>query len=81
MRQSRILVIECTFFEADHQTRARFGQHVHIDDLLKLLPDLQNEYIVLTHLTRRTDIRQAKRLLAEKLSPDQRDRIHFFMSY
>jgi len=81
MRQSRILVIECTFFEADHQPRARFGQHVHLDDLLKLLPDLQNEHIVLTHLTRRTDIRQAKKLLAEKLSSEQRDRIHFFMSY
>ena len=81
MRRARILVIECTFFEDGHQHRARYGQHVHLDDLLELLPKLQNEYIVLTHVTRRTDIRQAKKLLAEKLSPDQRDRIRFFMSY
>ena len=81
MRQARVLIIECTFFEDGHQHRARFGQHVHLDDLIKLLPDLQNEHIVLTHLTRRTDIRQAKKLLAEKLSPDQRERIRFFMSY
>ena len=79
MRQAPILVMECTFFEEDHQHRARFGQHVHIDDLVELLPQLQNEYIVLTHLTRRTDMRQAKKLLAQKLSRDQRQRIHFFM--
>ena len=80
MRQARILVIECTFFEDGHQHRARYGKHVHLDDLLKLLPNLQNEYVVLTHLSRRTDMRKAKQLLAEKLNRDQRDRIHFFMS-
>ena len=79
MRQAPVLVVECTFFEEAHQHRARFGQHVHIDDLVELLPQLQNEYIVLTHLTRRTDMRQAKKLLAQKLSRDQRQRIHFFM--
>ena len=80
MRQAKVLVIECTFLEEGHQHRARFGQHVHLDDLVGLLPELQNEYIVLTHLTRRTDIRQAKRILAAKLNPDQRDRVRFFMS-
>ena len=80
MRQANILVVECTFFEEGHQQRARFGQHVHLDDLIELLPQLQNEYIVLTHLTRRTDMRQAKKLLSQKLSPEQRRRIHFFMS-
>ncbi len=80
MRQAGILIIECTFFEDGHQHRARFGQHVHLDDLIELLPQLQNEYIVLTHLSRRTDMRQAKKLLTQKLSPDQRQRIHFFMS-
>jgi len=80
MRQAKILIIECTFFEDDHKHRARYGQHVHLDDLLKLLEQLQNEYIVLTHLSRRTDMRQAKQLLREKLDQSQRDRIHFFMS-
>ena len=80
MRQARVLVVECTFFEDGHQYRARFGQHVHLDDLIELLPSLQNEYIILTHLTRRTDMRQAKKLLAEKLPTDQLQRIHFFMS-
>ena len=79
MRQARILIIECTFFEDDHKHRARYGQHVHMDDLLKLLGQLQNEHIVLTHLSRRTDMRKAKQLLGEKLEQDQRDRIHFFM--
>ena len=80
MRQAQILVVECTFFEEGHQHRAKFGQHVHLDDLIELLPQLQNEYIVLTHLSRRTDLRQAKNLLAEKIPQDQGKRIHFFMS-
>ena len=79
MRQAKILIIECTFFEDGHQNRARFGQHVHLDDLIELLPTLQNEYIVLTHLSRRTDMRKAKQLLSEKLEQGQLDRIHFFM--
>lgn len=80
MRQAKILIIECTFFEDGHQHRARFGRHVHLDDLIELLGTLQNEYIVLTHLSRRTDMRKAKQLLNEKLEQSQRDRIHFFMS-
>lgn len=80
MRQAKVLVVECTFFEDGHQYRARFGQHVHLDDLIELLPTLQNEYIVLTHLTRRTDMRQAKKLLTQRLPRDQRQRLHFFMS-
>ena len=80
MRQARILVIECTFFEDGHQHRARYGKHVHLDDLLELLPGLQSEYVVLTHLSRRTDMRKAKQLLAAKFKPEQRNRIHFFMA-
>ena len=80
MRQAKILVVECTFFEDGHQHRAQFGQHVHLDDLIELLPSLQNEYIVLTHLTRRTDMRQAKKLLTKRIPRDQRHRIHFFMA-
>ncbi|MCK4851358.1 MAG: hypothetical protein KAT11_08405, partial [Phycisphaerae bacterium] len=79
MRQATVLVVECTFFEEGHQHRARFGQHVHLDDFIELLPQLQNEYIVLTHLSRRTDMRQAKELLSQRLPRDQRQRIHFFM--
>ena len=80
MRQAKILIIECTFFEDDHQHRARFGQHVHLVDLIKLLKQLQNEHIVLTHLSRRTNMSKAKELLNEKLEPNERERIHFFMA-
>ena len=79
MRQAKILIIECTFFEEDHQHRARYGKHVHLDDLVGLLKELQNEHIILTHLSRRTNMSKAKELLSEKLEQGQRDRIHFFM--
>ena len=80
MRRAKILIIECTFFEDDHLHRARFGRHVHLDDLVKLLKQLQNEHIVLTHLSRRTNMAKAKELLSEKLEPGERERIHFFMA-
>lgn len=80
MRRAEVLVIECTFFEDGHQYRARYGQHVHVDDLVRLLPELENQYIVLTHLTRRTFMQEAKKLLAQKLSSKQLTRVRFFMS-
>ena len=80
MRQAEVLVIECTFFEDEHLHRARYGQHVHLDDLVELLPKLENKFVVLTHLTRRTFMQEAKKLLAERLDEKQLEKVRFFMS-
>jgi len=59
VRQSRVLIAECTFFDADHRERARAGRHYHFDQLAQMLLQTQCEHIILTHLSRRTDIRMA----------------------
>jgi ribonuclease Z len=60
VRDAKVLITECTFFEPGHRRRAQVGQHMHVDDLLEALPEMTNELILLTHLSRRTHIRQAK---------------------
>jgi len=79
LRHSRILVAECTFFDSDHHDRARAGRHYHFDDLAKLLPQMANEHIVLTHLSRRTDIARARRILDRTLPAEVARRVHFLM--
>jgi ribonuclease Z len=79
VKTSKILLLECTFFEPDHLRRARAGGHLHISDLPEIVPRLENEHIVLTHLSRRTGILQAKQALKAMLRPVDTARIRFFM--
>ena len=67
--KSKILIAECTFVDDEHIDRALAGDHMHIDDLAEMLAELDNEYIILTHLSQRTHILDAKKILKEKLSP------------
>ncbi|MHC4825047.1 MAG: MBL fold metallo-hydrolase, partial [Planctomycetota bacterium] len=38
---AKIVICECTFFEDDHQSRAKVGKHLHVGDLAKLLETWQ----------------------------------------
>lgn len=79
---AKVLITECTFFEPDHKTRARVGQHMHVTDLLEVLPQLKNELVLLSHVSRRTPLRHAKevfRKATEKLT--NAPRIEFLMDF
>ncbi|MBU0637735.1 MAG: MBL fold metallo-hydrolase [Planctomycetes bacterium] len=80
VRNSKILLLECTFVEAGHRDRARAGNHMHIDDLRDIVPRLNNERILLTHLSRRTGLSEAKHLLDRLLPGETDERIRFLMS-
>lgn len=67
---SRILIAECTFFEDEHAGRADAGRHIHIDEFGPLLGRMNNQYIILTHLTQRTSISEARDMLKKKLPVD-----------
>ena len=79
VRDSRVLITECTFFEKEHITRARAGRHIHVEDLPRLLEAVPDARVMLTHLTRRTDLRFAKRVLQRLISPADLERICFLM--
>lgn len=79
VRRSRALLVECTFYEADHVSRARDGRHLHVDDLHKVLAAVPEAQIMLTHVTHRTDLRLAKRIVQRVLQPADLERISFLM--
>jgi len=79
VRNSRILIAECTFFHQDHRDRANAGRHYHFDDLAGVLEKMNNQHILLTHMSRRTDFRLAKKLIHQKLSPELAEKVHFLM--
>ena len=70
VKDSRILITECTFFIQEHKERAKAGKHTHVDELANMLGKMNNEYIVLTHFTQRTHIREAINILRAKLPDD-----------
>ncbi|MHC5060212.1 MAG: MBL fold metallo-hydrolase [Planctomycetota bacterium] len=76
---SKILIAECTFFEQAHSGRAQAGRHIHIDEFAELINKLQNEYIIITHLTQRTSMYEIRRILKQKISADCLDRITLLM--
>lgn len=80
VRQSKVLIIECTFFDKDHHNRARAGRHYHFDTLSKMLPNMENESIVLIHLSRRTDLQEARQIVNKTFPPEFLQRIQFLMA-
>jgi ribonuclease Z len=71
VNEAKVLITECTFFEKDHRRRADHGQHLHMTDFLEVLPQLKNELILLSHVSRRTHLKLAKRLFGEAMArPD-----------
>ena len=76
---AQILLIECTFFDREHLMRARQGLHIHVSDLRNILSRVRSEHVVLTHVTRRTDIREAQRIVQEAIDSRDRERVSFLM--
>jgi ribonuclease Z len=78
---AKIVICECTFFDPDHQSRAKVGKHLHLVDLAKLLEIWRADAVVLVHLSRRTNLVAARQLLASTVGDDQAARIHFLMDH
>jgi len=79
VRNARILLLECTFVESEHLERARAGYHFHLSQLCEVLPKLDNERIVLTHLSRRSVFPEALRQLRAALGDEADERVSFLM--
>lgn len=81
INKSKILIAECTFFEEEHVERADAGRHMHIDEFAPLIERMNNELIVITHLTHRTSIYDARKMLKKKLSPTIYEKIMILMDH
>lgn len=78
---AEILLTELTFLEPEHRYKAKAGKHLHIEQFLVILGELKNKHIVLTHVTRRTGVPRARRILRRRLDRSQWDRIQFLMDF
>jgi ribonuclease Z len=81
VQNAQVLVTEVTFFEPSHKLKAKAGRHLHLDHFVEILPKLKNEHIVISHVSRRTGVRKARRLLARRIGEEQMRRIHFLMDF
>jgi ribonuclease BN (tRNA processing enzyme) len=79
IRDSRILIAECTFFIDEHTDRAEAGRHIHIDDFVRMIEPLRNEHIIITHVTQRTGLGEAQKILRAKLPAETHSRVRFLM--
>jgi ribonuclease Z len=81
VRKAQVLITECTFFDAEHKGKAKAGRHMHVDQFAEIAPKLENEHIVLTHVSRRTGIRKARAILRRKLGDERMKNIQFLMDF
>lgn len=81
VRNAEILITECTFFDPLHKHKAKAGKHLHIDGLVEILPKLNNKWILIGHVSRRTGVRRAKRMLARRIGEERMKNILFLMDF
>ena len=79
VQNAQVLVTECTFFDADHRAKAKAGKHLHVEQFAKIVANLKNEHIILTHISRRTGVRRAKHILRKLIGAERMKNIQFLM--
>lgn len=79
VKKAKILFVEATFWdEVRPVERARHWGHTHIDELLEILPELQNEKIVLIHASVRYSSKMLLSILEQRLRPEDKERVVLF---
>ncbi len=81
VRKAQIVICECTFIEPEHKGRAKIGKHMHLSDIAEWLPVLECEKLVLTHLSRRSNISVARKELGKLVTPELAQRVEFLMDH
>lgn len=76
---ARVLITECTFLEAGHRDRANVGKHLHLDHIVRLLERSSADAIILTHLSRRTHLNEARQAIDKAIRPEDRERVLVLM--
>ena len=78
---AQIIITECTFFEKDHEQRAKIGMHMHVNDIAEWLKVAQCEHMVICHVSRRTHLGQARKALIDVAGKELCEKVHFLMDH
>jgi ribonuclease Z len=81
VRKAQIVISECTFTEPDHKDRAKVGMHLHADDVAEWLRVLECQHLVLIHVSRRTNLGEARRRLSQLVGRERAQRVEWLMDY
>lgn len=76
---AKILITECTFLEPGHRNRANVGKHLHLEHIVELLKKTTAEAVVLTHLSRRTQMGNIRKEIDAAIPASERDRVFVLM--
>lgn len=76
---AKILITECTFLEPAHRERAGVGRHLHLDDVVRLLERSTAQAVVLTHMSRRTNMSDVRQQIHSGIPEGHRNRVHVLM--
>lgn len=79
IKESKILIAECTFYIDEHADRAQAGRHMYIEEFVKLISGLDNQHIIVTHTTQRTPMGQIRKILKDSLPADKYDKTVLLM--
>ncbi len=79
--KAKVVISECTFFEPDHRERAALGKHLHVEDIVRLLEVWEADLVILTHLSRRTNLGRVHQILKSRLSEQDLARVHLLMDH
>jgi ribonuclease Z len=81
VRKAKIIISECTFFDAEHKSRSVIGKHLHVDDLAEWIRVCECEAMIVTHVSRRTHLGQARGRVEELLGRNLSKRVYFLMDH
>jgi ribonuclease Z len=81
VRKAQIVISECTFTEPEHKDRAIVGMHMHAEAVAEWLRVLESQFLVLTHLSRRTNLQYARKRLQDLAGPTLSKKIEFLMDH
>ncbi len=75
-----VLIVECTFLDERKSVKAaRAGCHIHLDELLPLMPRLQNSKIVLMHFSQIYSPVQVREIFQRRCPVEFQDRFELFL--
>jgi ribonuclease Z len=81
VRKANIAICECTFAEPEHKDRAKVGMHMHIDALAEWIKVLECNAVVLTHISRRTNLSFVRKRIYELAGAAAAKKVHILMDY
>jgi len=73
---AEILMLECSFWSTEDRHRARRWGHLHLEDILDHLPDLEIRHLVLLHPSRRYRFSELTRWIDRDIRPRCTAEVH-----